>query len=247
MKWVIEEKGGKPPAWPTSRAHASLWRRFLSWCSPHRSITELPLPPNASLIAACLFCVALTKEKAVYEGGRTLKCLKMFYVLCFFLHWGALCVSPTVTHGLLRCRCGCFCCGNRGVKRWDGGLLRWAVFGFCCRFVCCCFFLVALGPFLDPTKLRKSLLTHLFLPSFWFLSLFSPLTLSLLHFLGNNLLLPFSSPRGARDKIPPRSRGFCEDSVTVFSHSHSSRLCEEASAHPPILPLSPPSSLPSSF
>lgn len=132
---------------------------------PPSSITDLRSPPNASLIAACLFCVALTKERAVYEGGRTLKCRKMFYVLCFFFCRGSLRVSPTVTHGRLSCRRGCFCCGNCGVKRWDGGLLRWDVFGFCCRIVCCCFF-VALGPFLDPTKLRRSLLTHLFLPSF---------------------------------------------------------------------------------
>lgn len=50
-----------------------------------------------------------------------------------------------------------------------------------------------------------------------------------------------------RDKILPRSRGFCEDSVTVFSHSHSSRLCEEASAHPPLPPFSPPALTPFLF
>lgn len=176
-------------------SHGSLWRLSLSLCSPVQSLSyafasQLPFD-------SCLFCVALTKEKAVYEGGG--RTLKSGNVLCavFLSPRLALCISDCDQEAPQMPR-GCFCCGNRSVKRWDGGLPRWAVFVFCCCFVFLSLWVVPFPPVRSPPWIlvnSESLLTHLFLPSSSSSSLsFSPLTSSLLHFSGNNLLLPFPIP-----------------------------------------------------
>lgn len=143
---------------------------------------------------SCLFCVALTWEKALYEGGRTLKCWDVLCTVFLSLRL-ALCISdydPEAPQMPL----GCFCCGNRSVKRWDGGLPQWAVFVFCCCFVFLSLWVVPSLLFISHPGSRKTQKVSLptsFSPSFISFS-FSPLTPSLLHFSGNNLLLPFLVP-----------------------------------------------------
>lgn len=167
---------------------------LLSLCSPVQS----PSYAFASQLPSdsCLFCVALTKEKAVYEGGRTLKSPNALCAVSLSLRL-ALCIADCDQEAP-QMPCGCFCCGNRSVKRWDGGLPRWAVFVFCCCFVFLSLWVVAFppvhSPLLDPSKLRKS--PHPPLSPLFFFSLsFSLLSSSLLHFSGNNLLLPFPVPQ----------------------------------------------------
>lgn len=62
------------PSQPRSRAgsrHTGLFEGFLPLCLFSLVNREvMPLPPFDS----CLFCVTLTEEKALHEGGRTLKC-----------------------------------------------------------------------------------------------------------------------------------------------------------------------------
>lgn len=107
-------------------------------------------------------------------------------------------------------------------------------------------FFVALGCSFPPVQFpswipqnSETLLTHLFLP---------PTPVSFLSPFPFSLLLCFTSreitfcclshvPVDREIKSPLGLEGFSEDSVTVFSHSHSSRLCEEASAHPPFPPF----------
>lgn len=108
---------------------------------------------------------------------------------CFMycISMSLLCVSLTVTQRRLRWRVDCFCCGNRGVKRWDGGLPRW---GCVCVLLLLCVF-VALGCSFPPVHFPS------WIPQTQKVSSpasFSPLALSLLHFSGNNLLLPFPVP-----------------------------------------------------
>lgn len=123
---------------------------------------------------SCLFCVALTKEKAVYEEDRTLKSQNVLYAVFLSLRL-ALCISdcdPAVP----QMPCACFCCGNWRVERWDGGLAQWAVFVFCFCFV---FLSLWVVPFLlfiphpGSCKLRKS--PHSPLSPLSFLFLFLPI------------------------------------------------------------------------
>lgn len=180
------ERNQSDPDPEMSPSHESLWRLSLSLRCPvqfriYAFASQLPFD-------SCLFCVALTKGKAEYEGGRTLKSGNASYT--------TLCISdcdPAVP----QTPPGCFCCGNRGEKRWDAGLAQWAVFVFCFCFV---FLSLWVVPFLPLTshagscKLRKSLHSPLSpLPLFFSFAL-SPITPPLLHFSGNNLLLPFPVP-----------------------------------------------------
>lgn len=134
----------------------------------------------------------------------------------------------------------CFCCGNRSVQRWDGGLLQCTVFVFCC-------FVLFLSLWVVPSlqfsshpgshKTQKLSSPTSFSPPVSFLSPF-PFSL-LLCFTSREITFCclFHVPVDREIKSPLGLEGFSEDSVTVFSHSHSSRLCEEASAHPPFPPF----------
>ena len=85
-----------------------------------------------------LHCMVLTKEKAEYEGRGTLKSLNLSCTV-FLSPRLALHISdydPVVP----QMKSGCFCCGNRRGKRWDGGLSWWAVFVRCCFFFLSYFF-----------------------------------------------------------------------------------------------------------
>lgn len=148
-----------------------------------------------------------------------------------------------MTQRRLRCRASVFvveiaaCKGGTEGYRNALCLCFVVVSCFFCRFGL--FLPSSSVPILDPTKLRNSPHPPLSPP---------PPPVSFLSPFPFSLLLCFTSreitfcclfhvPVDREIKSPLGLEGFSEDSVTVFSHSHSSRLCEEASAHPPFPPF----------
>lgn len=123
----------------------------------------LPLPPNSALIAVCSVWVYVWRKQDIKSQN----------VLCslFLSPRLALCISDFDPEALQMPR-GWFCCGNRTVKRWDGGVPQWAVFVFCC-----CFVFLSLWVVLFPSQIpqtQKVSSPTSFSPVFFFFFLFLP-------------------------------------------------------------------------